>query len=67
MTAQTATASILTVAVAGGEAGTQRLADALIGAGVALVFSKFLFSPNPVLLVRRAETVHWQAWPTGSS
>jgi uncharacterized membrane protein YgaE (UPF0421/DUF939 family) len=53
--AQAATASILTVAVARGEAGPQRLQDALIGAGVALVFSQFLFSPEPVRLVRRAE------------
>lgn len=53
--AQAATGAILTVAVANGEAGTERLEDALIGAGVALVFSQFLFSPEPVALLRRAE------------
>jgi len=53
--AQAAASAILTVAVANGEAGTERLVDALIGAGVALVFSQLLFSPEPVALVRRAE------------
>jgi hypothetical protein len=53
--AQAGASAILTVAVANGEAGTQRLVDALIGAGVALVFSQLLFSPEPVALVRRAQ------------
>jgi uncharacterized membrane protein YgaE (UPF0421/DUF939 family) len=53
--AQAAASAILTVAVANGEAGTQRLEDALIGAGVALVFSQLLFPPEPVALLRRAE------------
>jgi uncharacterized membrane protein YgaE (UPF0421/DUF939 family) len=53
--AQAAAGAILTVAVADGEAGVNRLLDALIGAGVALVFSQFLFSPEPVALLRRAE------------
>jgi hypothetical protein len=53
--AQAAAGAILTVTVANGEVGTQRLEDALIGAGVALVFSQLLFSPEPVALVRRAE------------
>ena len=53
--AQAAAGAILTVAVADGEAGTDRLGDALIGAGVALVFSQLLFSPEPVALLRRAE------------
>ena len=48
--------AILTVASAGGEVGPERLSDALIGAGVALAFSQFLFSPEPVALLRRAET-----------
>ena len=55
MIAQAAASAILTVAVAKGEAGAQRLGDALIGAGVALIFSQILFSPEPVALVRRAE------------
>jgi hypothetical protein len=53
--AQAAAGAILTVAVADGEAGTERLVDALVGAGVALVFSQVLFSPEPVALLRRAE------------
>jgi hypothetical protein len=53
--AQAAVGAILTVAIGDAEAGVQRLADALIGAGVALVFSQVLFSPEPVALVRRAE------------
>jgi uncharacterized membrane protein YgaE (UPF0421/DUF939 family) len=43
------------VAVANGEAGTQRLVDALIGVGLALVFTQVLFSPEPLALLRRAE------------
>ncbi len=53
--AQAAGGAILTVATAQGEGGSQRLIDACIGAGVALVFSQLLFPPNPVTLVRRAE------------
>ena len=53
--AQAAVGAILTVAVADAEAGVERLADALIGAGVALLFSQVLFSPEPVALLRRAE------------
>jgi hypothetical protein len=53
--AQAAVAAILVVALAGGDAGIYRMADALIGAGVALVFSQALFSPEPVRLLRRAE------------
>lgn len=54
--AQAAVSAILTVAVANGEVGYQRLTDALIGAGVALVFSQLLFSPHPLRLLRRFET-----------
>jgi Fusaric acid resistance protein-like len=53
--AQAGVGAILTVAVANAEAGVGRLADALIGAGVALVFSQLLFSPEPMALLRRAE------------
>jgi uncharacterized membrane protein YgaE (UPF0421/DUF939 family) len=53
--AQAAVGAILTVAVADGQAGPDRLVDALIGAGVALVFTQILFSPEPVGLLRRAE------------
>jgi hypothetical protein len=55
MIAQAATGAILTVAAADGQAGLDRLADALVGAGVALVFTQVLFSPEPVALLRRAE------------
>ena len=53
--AQAASGAILTVAVADGQAGPDRLVDAMIGAGVALVFTQVLFSPEPVALLRRAE------------
>jgi uncharacterized membrane protein YgaE (UPF0421/DUF939 family) len=53
--AQAAASAILTVAVADGQVGGQRLVDALIGGGVALLFSQLLFSPEPVALLRRAE------------
>jgi hypothetical protein len=53
--AQAAIGAILTVALGDADAGIARLADALIGVGVALVFSQLLFSPEPVALVRRAE------------
>ena len=53
--AQAAVGAILTVAVADSEAGVERLTDALIGVGVALVFSQLLFAPEPVALLRRAE------------
>lgn len=52
---QASSASILTVAAAGGSAGPDRLTDALIGVGVALVFTQLLFSPDPVALLRKAE------------
>jgi hypothetical protein len=54
--AQAAGGAILTVATAQGEGGPQRLVDACIGAGVALVFSQLLFPPHPLALVRRAES-----------
>lgn len=54
---QAAASAILTVTAAGGEAGPERLYDALIGAGVALVLSQFLFSPEPVALLRRAMSI----------
>jgi hypothetical protein len=53
--AQAAVSAILIVAVTDAEAGLGRLTDALIGAGVALVFTQLLFSPEPVALLRRAE------------
>ncbi|GHF06615.1 hypothetical protein GCM10014715_73300 [Streptomyces spiralis] len=52
--AQAAVSAILAVTV-GGAAGPQRLTEALIGAGVALLFSQLVFPAEPVLLLRRAE------------
>lgn len=54
--AQAASAAILTVVVSDGQGGLSRLTDALVGAGVALVFSQVLFTPEPVWLLRRAES-----------
>lgn len=53
--AQAAVGAILTIAVGDPDAGLDRFVDALVGGGVALVFSQVLFSPEPVALVRRAE------------
>lgn len=53
--AQAAGSAILTVVTSAGEGGIDRLIDASIGAGVALVFTQVLFSPEPVALLRRAE------------
>lgn len=53
--AQAAVSAILAVAVGGG-AGPQRLVDAVIGSGVALVFSQLVFPAEPVMLLRRAES-----------
>jgi uncharacterized membrane protein YgaE (UPF0421/DUF939 family) len=53
--AQAAVGVILTVTLSQGEAGINRLVDALIGAAIALTFSQLLFAPNPLRLVRRAE------------
>ena len=53
--AQAAVSAILVVALADADAGVDRLMDALVGAGVALVFSQLLFSPEPIRLLRRAE------------
>lgn len=54
--AQAAIGAILTVTVGDPDAGLERLADALVGAGVALAFSQLLFAPRPLRLLRRAET-----------
>jgi hypothetical protein len=54
--AQAAVGAILIVAIGDAEAGPARLIDALVGASVALIFSQLLFTPEPVTLVRRAET-----------
>jgi hypothetical protein len=53
---QAGVGAILTVIAADGEAGVNRMIDASIGGGVALLFSQVLFPPEPVTLLRRAET-----------
>jgi uncharacterized membrane protein YgaE (UPF0421/DUF939 family) len=53
---QAGVSAILTVISAQGDAGWQRLLDAAIGGGVALIFTQIVFSPEPVALLRRAET-----------
>lgn len=52
---QAGAAALLTVIFAGGEAGYGRILDALLGVGVALLFTQVIFTPEPVALVRRAE------------
>lgn len=54
--AQAAVGAILTVAIGDAEAGYERFIDAVVGAGVALTFSQLLFSPEPVRLLRSAES-----------
>lgn len=53
---QAGASAILTMVLAGDEAGLDRMIDALIGAGVAIVFTQVFFSPEPIALVRRAES-----------
>lgn len=52
---QAAFSAILVVAVGDLASGNERLVDALTGTGVALVFTQFLFPPEPIALLRRAE------------
>ncbi|RKS73448.1 fusaric acid resistance family protein [Actinomadura pelletieri DSM 43383] len=52
---QAAFSAILVVAVGDMASGLERLVDALIGTGVALVFTQLLFPPEPISLMRRAE------------
>ncbi|WP_399084863.1 aromatic acid exporter family protein [Streptomyces sp. BBFR2] len=54
--AQAAASAILTVATGVRGSGINRLTDALIGAGVALLVSQVLFPAEPIALLRRAET-----------
>lgn len=52
---QAGAAAVLTVIFAGGEAGYERMVDAMLGVGVALFFTQVVFTPEPVALVQRAE------------
>jgi len=51
---QSASSAILTVVFASGAAGWQRLVEALIGAGIALLIIQVLLPPNPVRMLRRS-------------
>jgi uncharacterized membrane protein YgaE (UPF0421/DUF939 family) len=51
---QTAAGAILVIAVHTSAEGLDRLIDALIGGGVAVVFSLLLFPPDPVAAIRGA-------------
>lgn len=53
--AQAAVSAVLITTFGSQEQGWERLVDALIGVGVALVFSQLLFAPEPLRLLRRAE------------
>jgi uncharacterized membrane protein YgaE (UPF0421/DUF939 family) len=53
---QAAGSAILTVTIGDAQVGPDRLIDALIGGGVALMFSQILFTPEPVRLLRYAES-----------
>ncbi|CAL9329681.1 hypothetical protein SUDANB70_00050 [Streptomyces sp. enrichment culture] len=64
---QAAVSAILVVALGDQANGVQRLLDALTGAGIALVFSQLLFPPEPLALLRRAETAALQAIAGGLS
>jgi Fusaric acid resistance protein-like len=65
VTVQAAASAVLTVVAADGEVGPNRLVDALIGVGVALVFSQILFSPEPVAFLRRAESAALEGMADG--
>jgi uncharacterized membrane protein YgaE (UPF0421/DUF939 family) len=62
---QAAVSAMLVIAIAGDATGLDLLLDALTGAGVALVFSQLLFVPEPVALLRRAETAALEAMAHG--
>ncbi|MFC5674543.1 FUSC family protein [Streptomyces incanus] len=59
--AQAAVSAILAVATSNVEAGPERLIDALIGAGVALLMSQIVFPAEPIALLRRAEVTTLRA------
>jgi hypothetical protein len=54
--AQAAVSAVLITTFASQKQGWERLVDALIGVGVGLVFSQLLFVPEPLRLLRRAES-----------
>jgi uncharacterized membrane protein YgaE (UPF0421/DUF939 family) len=63
--AQAAVGAILVVALSDAQAGVDRMSDALIGAGVALVFSQLLFSPEPLALLRHSEAAALEGMAEG--
>jgi uncharacterized membrane protein YgaE (UPF0421/DUF939 family) len=63
--AQAAVSAILVTAFGDRAQGANRLVEALIGGGVALVFSQLVFPPDPLRLLRRAETAVLTAMANG--
>jgi uncharacterized membrane protein YgaE (UPF0421/DUF939 family) len=56
---QTASSAILVMALSGGDLLFQRLQEALIGGGLALVLSLLLFPANPLAVLRDARVGVW--------
>jgi uncharacterized membrane protein YgaE (UPF0421/DUF939 family) len=54
--AQAGVSAVLVTVVGTPEQGWDRLVDAIVGSAVALLFSQLLFVPEPLRLLRRAET-----------
>ncbi len=52
---QAAASAILVIALRRSGTGSERIVDALVGGGVALVFSQLLFPPDPLAVMRGAE------------
>ncbi len=52
---QAAASAILVIALQRSGTGSERIVDALVGGGVALIFSQLLFPPDPLAVVHRAE------------
>jgi uncharacterized membrane protein YgaE (UPF0421/DUF939 family) len=64
--AQAAGSAILTVTISdGAQAGIDRMIDAVIGGGVALIITQLVFAPEPVHLVRRVEVERIAAMAEG--
>ncbi|WP_242122007.1 FUSC family protein [Sphingomonas lacusdianchii] len=54
MIIQAGASAVIVVAGEQAGAGLQRVADAAVGGGIGLLFSQFLFTPDPVAMVDRA-------------
>ena len=56
---QTVVSSILVVALYRGGVGYERIADALIGGCLAIIFAALLFPADPLTVLRRARVAGW--------